>query len=218
MTGVQTCALPISQTTALTAFSAAPTVVAVLSSNGLSAISGISSSSFIAAITAHSMNVSAVTVGTAGPTVVSVMESGGLIAGFQITATSFVGAITAVSMNASAVTIGTAAPTVVSVMESGGLIGISGIAGTSSIAALTAAGFAALSTMTLGNASEPSFIFIGTGSTTQPFPDAINYGIGSTGAIPVSIGALNTTTTNGPIITWTGSIVLNQPWFQLLGV
>ena len=63
----------------------------------------------------------------------------------------------------------------------------------------------------LSTSTEPSFGFIGTGSTTSAFPFWFSAGIMSTGAVPVAITLTSTA------VTYSGSTAMVQPWWALAG-
>jgi hypothetical protein len=197
---------------AVTAFSAAPTVVAVMSSNGLLAASALTASGIVSAQTA------------AASLAITNVEA---TSTFASSASSTYSAWE--RMNAVARTVLTGATGTLGALSSGGLLAgsfytASGSAsvlsnsGTAAVAVVTNVAVAALGTTSIQGltTSLPAFQYLGAssvltgGSFYEPFQNALM----STGGIPAAI-TLTTGITAG--LTVYGSTAAAQPWFALVG-
>jgi hypothetical protein len=200
-------AFTASASSALTAFSATPTNATVLSSSGLSAVTGITSFINTAATNATVFGITHAS--TAGSTYASASSTAVIAATWAAipwiagtnARTDFTG-VTAASVLSNA---GTSA--YAGFLGSEGLSSGSFLSASAGVNALSNAGTAA---MTLGNAAVLSFGFVGTASNSTNMNQFIA-GILSTAAAPASIALTNAALTYG------GSAVLVQPWFQLCG-
>ena len=199
---------------AVTAFSAAPTVASAISTGGFSTVSAFGSTTSTVA-----------TIQTATPTLATVLSSAGLstfryVSQSAATSTNFNSTTqtTAASLSGSQGAHFSTTPTVATVisnagtlawplLSTGGLVSANVHTATAGVNAISNLGTAA---MTLGAGAALSFGFIGTASTSTNM-NLLIAGILSTGAAPVSI-ALTTTA-----LTYGGSAVAVQPWFQLCG-
>ena len=197
---------------AVTAFSAAPTVVAVMSSNGLLAASALTASGIVSAQTA------------AASLAITNVEA---TSTFASSASSTYSAWE--RMNAVARTVLTGATGTLGALSSGGLLAgsfhtASGSAsvlsnsGTAAVAAVTNVALAVLGTTNIQGltTSLPGFAYLGASSvlTGGLFYEPFQNGVMSTGGIPAAI-TLTTGTTAG--LTVYGSTAAAQPWFALVG-
>jgi hypothetical protein len=186
-----------SSSSSLTAFSAAPSAVNVLSSSALA--------SFGSALRMFS-----VTNSTTGITMGATASAGalsGLSAISTGTFTSVAGSYHTASGSGAVISnAGTSA--FAGFLGSGGLLAASAHTASGSLNVISNVGTAA---MTLASAGAMAFGFVGTASASTN-PNNFVAGIMSTGAPPVSINLATVAA-----LTWSGSAILAQPWFQLAG-
>ena len=174
------------------------TMGATATAGALSGLSAISTGTF----TTHAGSYFSATTSTAA-TIFTAAPSTFVISGVGSTALLSTGAFTGftVAPTGMNITAFNAAPTQAVVLSS------------LALAALSSATFT-------GMAGAPTqFSVQGTGSTlfTAGYPNNFIAGIASTGALPAAISLQNTQSTNGPVVTYSGSFAFNQPWFALIG-
>jgi hypothetical protein len=234
-------AFTASASSALTVWTAAPSIASAMSSGGLSSASGLSGvSSYGSSFWAMQISPAVTASGLSGFSIFLGTSSGSIGSGVTATYLSFSGTGTVKSSATNWTLIGNSANSnivsslgtlsgshftssaSVSVLSNAGTAGVSLMAsaalsagsfiGTSgSLGAVTNVGLAALSSITLAATGALTFNFVGTGSTTSAFGNQFMAGIMSTGAMPANITLSSTN------VTMQGGPMLQQPWFALVG-
>jgi trimeric autotransporter adhesin len=197
-----------SSSSSLTAWSAAPTNMAAISSSGLSAVTGITSfvNTGISNATVFGMTHASAAVSSFASASSTAVTAATWAAIPWISGTAARTNFTGVTSGSALLNAGTAA--FAGFLGSGGLLAGSFLTASGSVNAISNSGTAAATVMSGGNLT---FGYIGTGATSIN-PTAFVAGIMSTGGAPTSLNLATITA-----LSFSGSAIFAQPWFQIVG-